>query len=134
MPSAFVPTVPIVPGSDYFEEASRRFQSRIDEPVATFKRQLQQGTTGPAPALTVDDDGNVQIESPEGFDRVNRGLVDVLGGDPGRFDRFSEEAAETGTSPGEFIGAVLVLVAVLGAFLIVLNAFVGGFAEGLAQR
>lgn len=124
----------IVPGTDYFETARERFEERMESPGETFAEKLQQGTTGPAPALTTDDDGNVQIESPEGFGDVNRGIVDVLGGNPEQFEQFNEGARETQTSPREFVAWVVGLLVVVGVALVVFNAFIGGFAEGLAQR
>lgn len=129
----FTPTVPIVPGSDYYDEAAARFRDRLEDPAGSFRDQLQQGTTGPAPAVVVTDDGVAQIESPEGFEGLNNAIVTGLGGDPLTFERFNEQQAEEGTTLFEQVRGLAIVGAVFAVLLVFLNALVTGFGQGLAR-
>lgn len=131
---SFFPTVPIVPGTPYFEEAKEGFERRLNEPGEVFMENLEQGPTGPAPALVADESGNVQIEHPEGFAEFNRSIIRTGGGDPFIFEEFNEKAREESTSPAEMVRRWVFILGALGVGLILLNTFVGGFAEGVAQR
>jgi hypothetical protein len=88
----------------YADEAEENFNEQFGSPDAVFS-SLAQGATGPAPAPTdVNDDGSLDVESPEGYQEVNDTATDVV-----------DQSTQVIPDWAPYAVAVLVLVAVLVA-------------------
>lgn len=119
-----------ITGTEYTQEANERAERRFEDPVGTMQDLLTQGTTGPAPAVTTNEDGDVQVESPEGTEGVNDGIIRILGGDPDTFDEFNQESDESDTSASGIVGKILVVGLVIGGVYLLGNLFTFHVGEG----
>lgn len=118
---------------DYIERTRRAFSERFLSGPGNIANALAQGATGPAPSLVVDEDGVGVIESPRGYEGVNKSILEVAGVDPDTFERGNQQRRDDGTPLVEVVKRLLTLALIAYVGVTLLGAVLQGVGEGLVS-
>lgn len=104
----------VTPGG-FTQQAHENLQERRENPRHWAMNTLSQGATGPGPAFVTNEEGDVQIEHPQGFEQLNRESMEAFGLDPDVFDEFNRKSDEADEKPSDLVRKVLYIA---GAFVL----------------